>query len=100
MTFERKIVVGFDDIRAVIFECTDPQCRARTVVSPDSLHEVPRSCSSCNAPWRTNELATHVTTSAGVPLALVQAIRTLRILLAQPNQAFRILLEFDEPATH
>jgi hypothetical protein len=97
MTFERKIVVGFDDLKAVIFECAAPGCKARTSISPDSIHDVPRSCISCNAPWRVDELAIHVTTSAGAPIALVEAIRTLRILVTKSNNAFKILLEFDEP---
>lgn len=99
MIFERKIVVGFDDVRGIIFECTKSECRARMSVSPDSLHGVPRSCSSCGTPWRLDEIPTHVTTSAGAPLALVQAIRMLRIMgrETQPPRPFKILLEFDEP---
>ena len=99
MTFERKIVVGIDDIKAVIFECRDQKCKVRTTVPADALREVPRSCPSCNSPWNVNAITQHVNTSAGAAVALVQAITTMRVLQREgKGENFEILFEFDEPA--
>lgn len=95
MTFERTIVVGLDDIKAVTFECK--ACKARTTILPDSLRELPRACNSCNAVWRVDPLITNVTTSGPAATAFVQAIVTMRILIRENKDAFRILLEFAEP---
>lgn len=97
MTFEHKIVVGLEDIRAVIFECKNQKCKTRTAVPADVLREVPLVCPLCNSRWHTEDLPSHVTTSAGAPTALVQAIVTMRVLQREGKEAFRILLEFDEP---
>ena len=98
MTFEHKIVVGIEDIKAVIFECRNEKCKTRTTVPVDVLREVPRVCSSCQSLWNIDNIPAHVTTSAGAPVALVHAIVTMRVLRREAREAaFRILLEFDEP---
>jgi hypothetical protein len=97
MTFERKIVVGIDDVKAVTFECL--ACKARTTILADSMREVPRVCSSCNAPWYRDGLGipTHVSTSVPAATAFIQSIVTMRVMLREKKDVFRILLEFDEP---
>ena len=96
MTGEHRMIAGIDDIRAVTFQCLS--CKTRTTVPADSLREVPRQCTSCNAVWwRGDEIATHVSTSAPAATAFIQAIRTLTIMKREKKDAFRIFLEFDEP---
>jgi DNA replicative helicase MCM subunit Mcm2 (Cdc46/Mcm family) len=96
MTLERRMVAGIDDIQAVTFQCSS--CTTRTTVPADSLREVPRQCTSCNAVWwRGDEIATHVSTSGPAATAFIQAIRTLTTMMREKKDAFRIFLEFDEP---
>ena len=49
MTFEHKIIVGLDDIKAVIIEC---KCGTRVSLSPDAVH-IPEKCpaTACDAVW-------------------------------------------------
>lgn len=95
VTFEHKIIVGLDDIRAVTFECL--KCKSRTTILPDLLETVPYACGSCNAAWRVQPFVTDVTTTGPAALALIQAIRTMRVLIRENKDSFRILLEFAEP---
>jgi len=95
MTFERKIVVGLDDIKAITFECA--KCKTRTTVPADSLREIPGACNSCNAIWLIKDMPTYVSTSGPAPIALIQAIGRMRILIQESKETFRILLEFEEP---
>ena len=96
MTVERRMIAGIDDIRAVTFQCSS--CKTRITIPADSLREVPRQCTSCNALWwRGDEFATHVSTSGPAAMALVQAIRTLAIMIRDNQDAFHIFLEIEEP---
>ena len=96
MTIERRMIVGIDDIEAVTFLCLS--CNARATIPVNSLREVPRQCTSCNALWsRGDEFATHVSTSGPAEMAFIEAIRTLTIMMREKKDAFRILLEFKEP---
>src|SRR5438128_2217813 len=97
MTFERKIVVGMEDIKGVIFECKSQRCKTRTTVPADVLRDVPRACPSCDFPWSQDDKVSYETTSASAPVALVRAIMRLRLLQREGKEAFRLLLEFDEP---
>jgi hypothetical protein len=47
--------------------------------------------------WRGDEIATHVSTSGPAAMAFIQAIRTLAIMIREKKDAFRILLELEEP---
>ena len=53
VTFERKIVVGLEEIRAITFECH--QCKSRLTVSPDDIRDIPTACPHCNFSWRLPE---------------------------------------------
>jgi hypothetical protein len=98
MTFERRMIAGIEDIKAVVFQCGDKKCKVRTTVPVDALREVPRACPSCNLPWNQDATVQHVNTSAGAPVALVQAIVTMRVLQREGKEEnFKILFEFDEP---
>lgn len=95
MTFERKIVVGLDDIKAITFECA--KCKTRTTVPADSLRGVPTECNSCNSIWLVKNIPAYVSTSVPAEMALMHAIGRMRILIQEGKETFRILLEFDEP---
>jgi hypothetical protein len=93
MTIEHKIVVGLDDIKAVIFECR--QCRTRLVMSPDSAAIPPRcpkhDCDS--KPWiigKAAEVTNDYEATTSAQLNLISAIGLLR----KRNGGFRVLFEF------
>jgi len=95
MAIERRIIVGIDDIKAVTFQCSS--CGARTPVPINSLSEVPQQCNSCQVVWwRSNDFASHVTTSGPAATAFIQAIGVLAALIRDKKDTFRILLEFEE----
>jgi hypothetical protein len=96
VTIERRMIAGIADIKAVTFQCLS--CNARTTVPASSLREVPRTCSLCNAVWWTGgDISANVSTSGPAATAFIQAIATLKILMREKKDAFRILLEFEEP---
>lgn len=95
MTIEHSIVVGLNDIKAVIFECR--LCGTRLVMSPDAAN-VPASCpkQGCDSgTWMIGKVAGvkddyEATTSAN--LNLISAIRFLR----KTSAGFRVLLAFKD----
>src|ERR1035438_128766 len=98
MTRGRTLVVGFDDLKAVSFQCK--QCGARMSIQAKSLHSVPLACGSCNARWRTAGTAGGAgqgMTAESAATELVEAIVSLRILIKNDQDLFRVLLEFEEP---
>lgn len=95
MTFEHKIVVGFDDLKAVSFQCKN--CGARMSIQAKSLRDVPLACGSCNAGWRTASGAGQGMTAESAAQGLVEAIVSLRVLIRENQDLFRVLLEFEEP---
>jgi hypothetical protein len=42
MTVERKLVMGLEEIRAVVFECDE--CRSRVVLARGNLDPLPKAC--------------------------------------------------------
>jgi hypothetical protein len=96
MTLEHRMIVGIDDIKAITFECLN--CKTRTTVPVSSLRSVPQACGSCNAVWWTGaDVASNVSTSGPAAIGFIQAIVTLKIMIREKKDAFRILLEFDDP---
>jgi|SRR5665213_2093344 len=93
MTFHRRLIAGLEDIVAVTFECQG--CKARITLGADKLKEVPRSCAACNVIWRV-PISAEVYPDVPASTALIQAIATLRILVREGQQNFKILLEFEE----
>lgn len=89
MTFENKIVVGLDDIKAITFECN--QCRARLSLSPDSVH-IPRRCHNCENVWIVGN-PTEVTSTSSL-VNFVDSISRIRKQL-ESGAPFRILLEYE-----
>src|ERR1039458_7428607 len=93
MTSERTLMVGFDDLKAVSFQCK--QCGARMSIQAKSLHSVPLACGSCNARWRT--AGGQAVTAESAATGLIEAIVSLRVLIKKDRDLFRVLLEFEEP---
>jgi hypothetical protein len=95
MTLERRFLAGLDDIKAVCFECN--KCQTRIVVSADSPYDVPIKCEKCGHPWRSSTSLSRYASSDSVIVTFVNAIPTLRTLLREQTNGFRILLEFEWP---
>ncbi len=91
MTFERKIVVGLEDIKAVSFACE--QCQFKLTMSPDDVKKIPENCPSGHE-WYFGQDEPHV-----VPAIknFYIALAKLRMQSERKAAGFRILLEFDEP---
>jgi hypothetical protein len=90
MTFENKIVVGLDDIKAVIFECRN--CQTRVSVKPDKLR-IPCRCPHCGDPWK-SEIVGSVTAEMS-PYARFCTALTQCIAPQHGAAPFTILLEFE-----
>ncbi len=89
MTFERKIVVGLDDIVAISLQCE--KCKTRITFHPDSPIEVPFEC-ECGHAWRSREA-----TGEHPATVMTRAIAKTRSLFAHHPDGFKLLLMFDEP---
>lgn len=93
MTIEHKIVVGLSDIKAVIYECTSPTCRARVSISPDKV-QIPEQCPSCNKGWMSAERKSQQCDTSQ-EWNFIDSLAKLRVLAMKPLP-FRILLEFED----
>jgi len=91
MVFERRILVGLEDIRAISFQCE--KCEYRVTMSPDNVQDVPNHCPNGHD-WARGEKEALI-----VPplLQFTTMLAKLRMLLGQKLLGFRILFEFDEP---
>ena len=96
LTFERKIVVGLEEIRAITFECH--QCKSRLTVSPDDIRDIPTACPHCSFSWRLPEDA-QAAPAGSPPKNFAFGIKELKIRFGADVIGFKILLEFDEPRT-
>ena len=94
VTFERKIVVGLEEIRAITFECH--QCKSRLTVSPDDIRDIPTACPHCNFSWRLPE-DPQAASVGSPPKNFAFGIKELKIRFGADVIGFKILLEFDEP---
>jgi DNA-directed RNA polymerase subunit RPC12/RpoP len=91
VTFENRIVVGLDDIKAVSFECK--RCQSRLTVSPDKM-ELPIECPACRVRW-VFTTGSYNAVSASPYENFVTALGKIRTLLAN-GAPFTILLEFEQ----
>jgi len=89
MTIERRIVVGWADIRAVLFECTTDKCGARIVVRRDSDFAKTETVDKCpnGHPW------------TGGGLSVNRTFAALKQQMTEDGKAFKVLFQFDEPDT-
>jgi hypothetical protein len=90
MTFERKIVVGLEDIASISLECV--KCNQRITFSPDTkARQVSPTCSSCGHTWIPQDVSE---SPLGVFLQMIERIRTIN---RSNPYGVRILLEYAEP---
>ena len=95
MTFERKSVVGLEDITAVILECKNGDCKKRILYQPSAGIEIPMNC-TCRRPWLSP--AVIETRKTDSPLfTFLNLIAPIRSLTENDAIGFKILLQFDEP---
>jgi len=92
VTFENKIVVGLDDIKAVSFECMGRECHARVTLSLDKIR-IPARCPNCNEIWISGGAKSFLSDTSQ-QTNFINALDKLRLLEAN-GVAFKILLEFD-----
>lgn len=85
MTYEHKIVVSLDEIRAVVFECNT--CKSRTAISPANLLAIPENCPNGHL-WQR--------TGLGHTGAWVTSLKHFSDPVYEKS-GFKILLEFEEP---
>ena len=90
MTFEHKITVGLEDIKAVIFRCLS--CTASVSVSPDGIAAIPHSCPNGHQ-W---QIESGTTSLGGAVNRFVQSVEELRKPIYE-KIGFKILLEFEGP---
>jgi len=90
VTFERKILVGLEDIKAISFQCE--KCQYRITMSPDDIRGLPEYCLGGH-PWAVGIEEE----SLAPPLRkFTKSLERLRVLLNQKALGFRILFELDE----
>ncbi len=92
MTVERRLVVGLEDIKAIVLECG--KCKARYSLKPES-GDIPTMC-HCREQWL---FGPH---TAPTPLEqAVSAIALIRRHLAEskgrPLAPYTLSFEFEEP---
>ncbi|MGD0498251.1 MAG: hypothetical protein ABSC23_07430 [Bryobacteraceae bacterium] len=97
MTIERKLFVGIEDIKALVFECKS--CLSRMSIPPKAgaSKSVPAVCPTCRAEWWTFQAAPRAPVFSVVQ-TFVDCIERLRALASEGVEpGARILLEFEEP---
>jgi hypothetical protein len=90
MAIERRLVVGLNDIQAVVFECV--KCRGGMVLSPDRTITEDKlvQCPLCGEQWLPNRNV------AAEVLAFLVSLKSIRSQQAKP--AFMTRLQFDGAA--
>ncbi len=92
MTVERRMLVGFGDVRAIVLECRS--CSARISRALDKA-EMPQNCPVCNHGWW--QAGKRIIRGDHQPLP--ELVDNIQQLLAMQDQlGVRVLLEFDAPA--
>lgn len=93
MTFEHRILVGFDKIKALVFECN--RCHSRTAIPVEKLESVP-VCPNGHT-WNTDvEMLIGQKSFFDVLMNLVRKFGNRDDRLNKES-GFTILLEFEEP---
>jgi len=84
---ERRVVVGWSDLRAIVFECASTGCGARVVVRPDAELDKGERVEKCpnGHLW------------IGDGLSVNKTFGTLKQQMSSGGKVFKVLLQFDEP---
>jgi hypothetical protein len=93
MTFERKIVVGLEDIDSISLECRE--CKRRITFSPDNPLKSPNTC-GCGHPWIPED-ALSLSAPDSPFVRFFEALQVIRTLTNTKSYGVRILLEYKEP---
>jgi hypothetical protein len=93
MTFEHKLVVGLEEIKAIIFQCNE--CKSRIVLAPEDSGKPPASCPKGHA-WDWNLPEEYETIAGSAFVFFLRALKKLRDPMVQ-RTGFKIFLEFDQP---
>jgi hypothetical protein len=88
VTFEHRLLVGFEDIKAVVFECN--VCKTRTSIPLSEFKRPPLSCPQQHA-WEPNGLTIE---SMPVFRALATLFESLVRKDFQGQTGFKVYLEF------
>jgi hypothetical protein len=96
MTIERKIIVSLDEIKALVFECREGDCRSRITLNIDeiAMDTLPRKCSNNHEwIWKISDAP-----SLSPFSAIVGAFKNLN---AKPDiiarSRFQMFLQLDDP---
>lgn len=92
MTVERRIIVGLEDIKALIFECRE--CKSKIVLTPEDSDKPPKTCPKGHA-WEWNIPEEYETINGSVFFFFLRALKRLRDRVEERASGFKILLEFD-----
>jgi hypothetical protein len=100
MTVERKIIIGLEDIKAVVFECTS--CLSRVSIPPQARGNtrIPNECPQCSAKWSVLDPLKYGDQISLTPHAnLVTSIERLKSFSDEliKMAGFKILFELEEP---
>jgi hypothetical protein len=91
MSAERRIIFGLEDIRAVTLACY--ACESRLSFSPDKPVKIPQHC-NCGQRWVIGDVPTNSPVRK-----FIDSLYAARNTIKPETAGFRLLLEFDEPAT-
>jgi hypothetical protein len=92
MTFERKIVVGLEEIKAVIFQCN--KCGSRMSIAPDKFDDIPGQCPNGHPMLTAKFLPQDF--GGSLMFGFLQALKKLKEPIYE-SAGFKIFLEFEEP---
>lgn len=91
MAAERRIIFGLEDIRAVTIACH--ACESRLSFSPDNIIKIPQHC-NCGQRWVVGDVPTNSPFRK-----FIDSLYAARNTIKPETAGFRLLLEFDDPAT-
>lgn len=92
MTVEHRVIVGLNDIKAVVFECR--KCHARISVLAEDA-KVPHCC-PCGQQWTPDYIGSVNAPKLPAYQRFCSVLRECRTLQAN-GAAFMVLLEFEAP---
>jgi len=101
MTSERRLLIGFEDIRAIVLECA--RCTGRVSFAPDKVDQTRwSSCPNCGRPWLSSTMQPGQFYKSDV-LMFLAIVRDLAknapgAVNNEADSNVRIFLEFDDDA--
>jgi len=95
MTVEHNIVVGLEDITAIILECKNGACAKRISYQPSAGIDIPLQC-TCGRTWLAPAII-HARETDSPLFNFVNLIAPIRVLSENKQIGFKILLQFSEP---